>query len=776
MQSRFKPTVNLTAGKCLLAFFVGSCMPLLQRELMSPISIALMLTALCILALRTVVLRFAWVLAACYLLGFLWATINFSLHVRDQFPSQFERLNISLQGQVVGLPTESAGNWRFRFRVDQIEGRVSSLNVLTNKVVQLSCYRCPFDVSADEHWSFTVRLKKPHGYASWGAFDYEKFLFRHQIFARGYVRLKQPFSRIKAAHSSVSQWRQSIQQRLGALTNADSVGNSIIKALAIGDKSGFTHSQRKVFQASGVSHLMAISGLHVGLVFLSVSTLFRWLLWPVAKIYEWLPRQQIVLLPALASAFLYSALAGFAVSTQRAMIMLCVFVLCRMLARDVSLIKVLLIAACVVILIDPFSVLDAGFWLSFSAVLIIAVASRQADKLALVRLQPILWLGMLPITVLLFGQVSFVSPLVNLVVVPLFCLLLVPATLLAVLFMQMGLTGLSNALLSTLTRTYDWVYAALEWVTALPYAHWYATPFASYQWLLCAVLAVAVYRQSRWRGGLCLLLGLSVFINTTDHLAPDELQVVLLDVGQGLAMVIEGPDYVMVYDTGPKYSSGFTTAESVLLPYLRSRGIRYIDTLVISHADNDHFGGYQTVRDAVPVGQVLTSRIDKITDATLCSAGQRWQTGMSVFSIISPATGSPQGSNNGSCVLLVEHGATRLLIAGDIEKQVERFLVRGGVDLQADILLVPHQGSKTSSTDEFIDAVQPKLALVAAGYLNHYGHPHSSVVARYVNRGVELLSTISNGSIVLKIDMHGWLRKSYRVEQRRFWHHQKKPN
>jgi len=765
----------------LLCLFIGACLPLFQSSLLDTHWLLCALLICCLFSYKIKAFRSVSFLLA----GLVWATYLFQSQIDESFPSEFERQTIQVQGVIIGLPSQQSGNTKFRFLVEsanQISGE--PIEVLSDKKLLLSCYRCKLDILPDQRWRLSVRLKRPHGFASWGAFDYEKYLFRHQIVAKGYVRLKESNELLENPKQSVHFWRWRIKQRLASLDTGNSVGMEIVQALSIGDKSGLEQSQRAVFQDTGVSHLMAISGLHVGLVFIGVSIIAGWLLFPFARVFDLLPRQHLVLLPALGSAFLYSALAGFAVSTQRALTMLCVYVLCRLFARDVSLFKVLLITVCLIVLVSPWSILDVGFWLSCGAVFIIAAASSKKigepnERLALVRLQPILWFGMLPITVLFFGQVSFVSPLVNLVAVPLFCLLLIPLTLVGVII---SIVGVADWPLILLSRSFDWVYMALEWVSRTPVAKYYVTEWSAWHWALYVSLVLTFYLRLPFNKVIaqCLIGGsllLAMISNISGGISEDELEIALLDVGQGLAMVIQSGDYVLVYDTGPKYSTGFTAAEAVLLPFLRARGIKRVDKLIISHADNDHIGGYQSLIDAFDVAQVLTSRVDKLTQAKECVSGQHWQQGATFFAILSPSDDTPKGSNNRSCVLQVRHGKTTVLITGDIEKQVERHLLRNQSDsLAADIMLVPHQGSKTSSTPDFIDAVQPSLAILAAGYRNHYGHPHADVVERYNSRKIDLVSTIDNGTVRLKINKQGWQRESYRHARRRFWHHQKKPN
>jgi competence protein ComEC len=778
---------------CLALFFLGACVTLCLAEL-PPIQWLLpMVASLVLLSLRWRVLR----AIAALLIGFAWACYSFQSFLDTGFPAAYERVDFVASGRVEGLPTSSEGNIKFNFRVSAI-----SENTLSNIIgqrIQLSCYRCPLSIRPGETWQFTLRAKRPHGYASWGSFDYEKYLFRHQVIAKGYIRLKGSNSRTSPASNSIDLWRQSFLEELHELVG-QGVGSNIIAALTIGVKSGLSNQQQQVFQTTGVSHLMAISGLHVGLVFVGVMFLLKWLLWPIARIFEYFPRQQIALLPALGAAIFYAALAGFSVSTQRAIIMLLVYAFCKLLAREASLIKVLLIAIIVLLIIDPFSLLDVGFWLSCGAVAVIALVSdkqvsdkqvsskhafddgqKDADepvkKLSLLRLQPLLWLGMLPFSVLFFGKVSLLSPLVNLVAVPLFCVVLIPVTLLSVLLYSLGFKAVGAWCLIQLNTLFDFVFECLQFASQLNFAKIYSTPMIWWQWGLFVILLIGFLKASRSRYIAGLLLVVSVFINTASPLADDELQVTLLDVGQGLAMVVETANSITVYDTGPRYGTGFTAAEAVLLPFLRQRGITFIDTLVISHADNDHIGGLDKVRDAFAVGKTISSRLDKVSGATECVAGQSWQQDHTSFQVISPQYDTPQGSNNRSCVIMLRHFGTKILLTGDIEKQVERFLLKTSKELlKADILLVPHQGSKTSSTAEFLEAVAPTMAMLAAGYKNHYGHPHPAVVERYQSRDIDLLSTIEHGSVLLKINSHGWTKVLYRQRYRRFWHYQKMPN
>jgi len=758
---------------CLAMFFVGVSLTLCLGQLphLNWIILPFLLALIVVFSRNNYGLQ---ILFFC-LFGFSWACYHFNAFSNKSFPDHYERTDFVVLGSIVGLPASKSGNLQFRFKVDVVED--SGLSILNGRVVQLSCYRCPLSIRAGERWRLTLRVKQPHGYASWGAFDYEKYLYRHQVVAKGYIRLKAENHRIGRESGSIHRLRESMLENFYSLYGSG-VGANIIAALTLGVKSGFDNQQQQVFQTTGVSHLMAISGLHVGLVFIAVCSLLKWLLWPIARIFEGIPRQTIVLIPALTVACLYAALAGFSVSTQRALVMLVVYVVCKFVARSANLVKVLLIAITIILLIDPFSILDIGFWLSCGAVAVIAFFTTAQQTRSLIGLQPKLWLGMLPLSVLFFGQVSIVSPFVNLIAVPLFCLLLIPATLLSASLLELGLTGIGGWCLKQLNYVFEIIFHLLELVAQLELAKIYTTPLQWWQWLLFVFLLCAYFlKRHSVRRLIVVLFVASIFIMPAQKLDNDELQITLLDVGQGLAMVIETPNTVTVYDTGPRYGTGFTAAQAVLVPFLHQRGIRTIDTLVISHADNDHIGGLEAVRRSFEVKKTISSRLDKVSSASECVAGDSWRYEQTSFVVLSPQPETPKGSNNHSCVIMLEHLGTKILLSGDIEKQVEHFLVKNSQPfLQADILLVPHQGSKTSSTANFLDAVSPKLAILAAGYKNHYGHPHADVMRRYHQRSIEVLSTIDSGSVLLKINSQGWRKVLYREQERRFWRHQKLPN
>lgn len=769
-------SLNLASSDIVLtAWILGFCWFLLLEQLPNMTALLLLLAASLglLLKIRSLAPIIGFLLASCYAN---WSYLNLQ---NSQLPTQFESVSIGVVGSIIGLPNSNQSHTKFRLKIGRVTNvdnqPLDGVQFLSGKYIDLNCYRCDFEILPDQVWQLTVRLKQPHGYASWGAFDFEKYLFRNQVVARGYVRENETNLLISANTETVDSYRWQIKQHLNHYLEKQTPAKAMIAALTIGDKSFFTNQQRKTLQTTGVSHLMAISGLHIALVFFAVSFLLKWALMPIASVFNWQPRQCLVMLPALMAAFSYAALAGFAVSTQRAFVMLCVFVICRFFSREITLTRVLLISASMILAIDPFSILDVGFWLSCVAVLVIAVVNIKSEQQSLLRLQPLLWLGMIPITVLFFGQISVISPLVNLIMVPLFCLLLIPLVLLSLLFIQLGVIEINLWLLSYLAQALDFVFQILEWCKEIPFALIFPSHINLIQMGLLLLASVSFWFKwkLRWLTVFIAVLLLSI---DRQNIVTDEVQMTLLDVGQGLSIVVEVDDYVLVYDTGPSYPSGFNAVDAVLLPYLRHKGINKIDDLIISHADNDHFGGFNALIDAIEVEQIYTSRLDKIPTAKSCTKGLSWSVKGVQFDMLSPVENSTVGGNDDSCVLSIKTEKFRALLTGDIEKYTERYLTSINTNLNAEFLLVPHHGSKTSSSEAFIDAVSPDIAFIAAGYRNRYRHPHRDIVTRYENRNIKLVSTAESGSTILKFDNDKWNVVEFRKSNRHFWNHQIMPN
>jgi competence protein ComEC len=528
----------------------------------------------------------------------------------------------------------------------------------------------------------------------------------------------------------------------------------------LGERSGIDREQWEVLTRTGTNHLVAISGLHVGLVAAMVFFLGRWAWSRSVHLAGRLAAPRAAALAALAGAFGYSALAGFAVSTQRALIMSAVVLGALILGRTVRPASGLALALVGVLAVDPMSLLSFGFWLSFGAVMVLlyAMGGRLADRGIWRRWGHAQWavaVGLLPMLLLLFGRASVVAPLVNLVAVPLFSLLLLPLVLVASLLallpgldlplvLTARLLGWCLALLQTAA---DWEWAAIH-LSGRPGWVW-AAAFAG-AFLLLAPRGL----PGRWLG---LILVLPLVLVRPPAPAPGEAWFSILDVGQGLAALVRTHEHTLLYDTGPSFPSGFNTGRAVVLPFLRAVGVERIDTLVLSHADRDHVGGLTGLVGAIPIDRILAGDPGRIAEvrAEPCRSGERWVWEGVEMAVLHP-DGSGYSDNDGSCVLRVRTAGAGVLLPGDIEAGVEQALVGQGAEaLASAVLVAAHHGSATSSTRSFLEAVGPRWVVYSSGFGNRFGFPSVEVRRRVAETGAEELNTATAGMIGFRLHRGG---------------------
>ena len=549
-----------------------------------------------------------------------------------------------------------------------------------------------------------------------------------------------------------------------------------MKALTIGDRHDISQSQWQVFRLTGTSHLIAISGLHIGLVaglvYFIVLKCWAW-----TGILRWSP-PKVAALAALVAAFMYSALAGFSIPTQRALIMLTVVMAGIYLQRKVHPLNTLVIAMFVVCLVDPLSVLSAGFWLSFMAVTLIVYAlAGRIGKLpywrSMLKIQWVAAIGLAPLVIFYFQQVSIVSPLANLIAVPFISIVIVPLSLLSVIFMFFW-PSFSAWLFDWLDTMLYELLRVLSVLSELPFAALGNSGNSVWVMFLaltgCFTLLAARGFPGRWLG-LVLLLPLA-FTNG-ETIKPGAIKMTLLDVGQGLSAVIQTAKHTLVFDTGAKISAQFDMGSHVLLPFLRAQNIKKVDRLIISHSDNDHIGGAHSVLQGIDVDQVVSTATGPLEKylPVLCFAGQSWQWDDVQFTLLAPGETSLKGENNQSCVLKIatEHG--NILLTGDIENEAEQWLVdEYTTQLQAEILVAPHHGSKTSSTLPFLLTVKPEYILIPAGYRNRFGFPHRSVLQNYRKINAKWLNTADAGAIIVRVDQKAITVESFREKEGKYWH------
>ncbi len=777
----------------VLAFAAGIWFLQRQADLAPPTTMALLAGAGLALLLAAVgvresapaprrfAARFALALAGAAL-GFAWAGGYAQWRLAQTLPSELEGRDIELTGVVAGLPQELERGLRFAFDVEQALPGVPPR-------ISLAWYRGRDDeadesprvpVRAGERWRLTVRLKRPHGNINPHGFDYEAWLFERGIRATGYVRPKAATERIDARvwHPAyaVEMLREAIRDRFRrALPEAPYAG--ILIALAIGDQQAIAPELWQAFGRTGITHLMSISGLHVtmlaGLAYAAVNWLWR----RSSRLPLRLPAQHAAAIGGLLAAFAYCLLAGFAVPAQRTLYMLGVVALAHVARRELSASRVLALALLLVLLLDPWAVLAAGFWLSFGAVgLLFFIGGGRLGTahwmLEWGRAQWAVTLGMLPALLALFQQFSLVSPLANALAIPLVSFLITPLALAGCLPFLDPLLALAHWITGGLML-------AVDALAALPLAVWQQAAPPGWAVLLAlggsAWLLLPRGFPARWLG---LLAFLPMLTAVPPRPAPGTAAITVLDVGQGLAIHVQTAAHDLLFDAGPAFSADADSGNRIIAPYLRAMGVRRLDTLVVSHADKDHEGGAASVLAALPVALMKTSLpwehplSAQPVRHEVCVDGDAWEWDGVRFEMLHPEPDpGSRKSNDLSCVLRLSAGNKALLLTSDIEAVSElALLARHGKRLAADAMTVPHHGSRTSSTPEFIAAVGARDVIFPVGYRNRFGHPREDVVARYVASGARLHRSDAHGAVRIELGPRGLEFRHQRSESRRYWH------
>ena len=714
--------------------------------------------------------------------GFLLALLHATVIMSSALSPALIGEDILIEGVVASIPERKNNALRFEFKIERTVDEALNLADLPRRV-RVSWYRDAPQMAVGQTWRLMLRLKPAHGFMNPGGFDYEAWLFRRAIRATGYVRTgahNQPLNAQSARYDYViDTWRARLAQGVhDSLPNSPFAG--VFAALSVGVRSGIDDDQWQVLLDTGTNHLMAISGLHVGLIaslaFVAVRRVWTW--WPMAC--AWWPAPKAAALAALVSALMYAALAGFSIPTQRAFIMVGVVALTVIMQRFHTPSRSLALALLVVLIVDPLAVEDVGFWLSFSAVA--AILFVMGGRL---RVGGLWWqwgrvhfaiaIALLPLLLLMFQQASLIGPVANLVAVPVVGLIVTPLVLagVALLVIQQDVAVM---LLRLADGLFGLLWRFLQWCADLPFAL-VVQPMPAVWVALPAVVGVAWLLAprgvpGRWVGGCLVAAAFLLPVAKPPH---GEAWFTLLDVGQGLAAVVETRSSVLVYDTGPRFSATFDTGEAVVVPFLRHRGREAVDMLVISHGDNDHIGGAASVLEKRPVTRILTSVPEAFERgrAEVCRRGQRWQWDGVEFEVLHPSDVAPVSENDGSCVLKVAAGGATLLLTGDIEAAAEHALTtQNHRALVADVLVVPHHGSRTSSTQSFVAAVNPRYALVPVGFANRYRLPNEAVMARYDQRDAVVMESWRHGAIQLRLggELGVSAPVSYRLTAGRYWH------
>jgi len=657
--------------------------------------------------------------------------------------------DITITGSIASVPQYQSRSVRFDFKPKP------SAHNLPHKI-RLSWYQpLPENLTAGAQWQLTVRLKPPHGTMNPGGFDYERWLFQQSIGATGYVRKN--INNKKLAESpafNINKLRQSLAEQIQTqLSDSDNIG--LIQGLLTGLRHNISPHQWQVLQQSGTSHLLAISGLHIGLAAAIGFFCFRWLWSMRANNLLTLPAKQAGAVGGFLLALFYAALAGFSIPTQRALIMLVVLLLALSVRKPISSSQVLSCACLLVLLFDPLAVLSIGFWLSFSAVGIILFLSQHRHpkpRWQWAKVHVFIALGLTPLLLLFSLQTSLVAPIANLIAVPFVSLIIVPLLLLSAILIWLYPPA-SAVLLKLADSLIGLLMQLLSNLASLPYSHWENTHIPNYFFIPLFIATFIILSPKGLPAKWLAILGfLPLLAATTNQPKQGDFDFTLLDVGQGLSAVIQTQHHTLVFDAGAKFSEQSDAGKNVVGPYLRYQGLNKIDTLIISHSDNDHIGGAQSLLKHFPTHTVLSSQKTDLLNSQLCLADQSWQWDGVSFTLLNPHPSQIGSKNNLSCVLKVSNASHSVLLSGDIERQTEKKLIdRYGPQLASTILVAPHHGSNTSSTLDFIEAVNAKTILFPTGYLNRYHFPNEQVIQRYQNSGAKRYNTADHGAVLMQL-------------------------
>ncbi|TAG25923.1 MAG: DNA internalization-related competence protein ComEC/Rec2 [Burkholderiales bacterium] len=810
----------------LLCFVLGCALQLQQRELFSTwIYSAFSLVAGVFIAgtaikfivnpdaLRSSMRRLhaaAGLLILCLaaaILGFAQTGWRAAIYGDDALDARLEGVDIRITGVVAAMPQRDESGIRFRLDVESAqllqEGKAVAVQLPPR--IQLSWYRSlprlsedaalvPFaelnsgsgHIKAGERWQMVARLKAPHGNLNPYGFDYELWLWEQGIAATGYVRATPrealrgdgPVKLGDTWQHPLEATRQKVRDAIFEKVSSPQLAG-VIAALAVGDQAAIDRADWDVYRATGVAHLMSISGLHITMFAWGAALLIGGLWRRNMRLTTVFPAQHAALIGGVLLATAYAAFAGWGVPAQRTIWMLCAAAVLKLSGKQWPWPLVWLLVLALIVALDPWALLSAGFWLSFVAVGILFAtdAGRGSEQQQgiwsrlknMLREQWVITLALTPLSLLLFNQVSVVGLLANALAIPWVTLVITPLAMLGVI---------APPIWDAAALCVQALGMLLGWLAQVPFATVSVASSAGFLPAIALFGAILLVLRLPWAmrftGAVMILPMLLV---SPPRPAQGEFALLGADIGQGNAILVQTANHSLLYDAGPRFSRESDAGQRTLVPLLRALDEK-LDVLMISHRDADHIGGAAAVLKMQPQAQLISSieegnDLQQIRKAERCIAGQKWNWDGINFEILHPQTADydfQQKPNAMSCVLRISNGRHTVLLVGDLEAAQEQRLVSENAALQADLLLMPHHGSKTSSTPQFLDAVKPGIALIQAGYRNRFQHPVPEVMARYQERGIRTIASPMCGAASWQSAEPKTVR-CQRETHKRYWHH-----
>ncbi|RCU52585.1 DNA internalization-related competence protein ComEC/Rec2 [Corallincola holothuriorum] len=714
------------------------------------------------------------------LAGVTWLCLFNANYAANILPDELAGQDITTTSEIISLPRRIDDGWRFMVRLKAYESSDSIGYPFAPPIwqgkVKLNWYHTELTPKLGDVWQWRVRLKPPVGFANDGGMDYEKYLVSQEVHAAGYIR-----GEIRQL-TTATNYREQLRAKISALVQSLS-HKDLILALTLGDRSLISSDRWQLLSVTGTSHLIAISGLHIGLIFLLAHKL-------LTAVMGWVPylsnritvKVPLVICLALSVSGVYALLSGFALPAQRAWFGIAIWCALSCLHVRISRMTGLLALMALFVIVSPAVLYGASFWLSFGAVANIALLhwwwcrregqaiSRKIAELLVMQLG--LSVMMMPLTLLQLGFVAPLTPISNLLVVPLITFVVVPLLLVSVVILLFSpvLAGSMFVFVDQILALFTWW---LNWLSSGGLGT-YILPIIVACLLFFAVILVAVNRRF-WPLALCLASSpLLLSLRTVD---PSRWQIEVFDVGQGLAVVIQQGDDVLLYDTGNRYKSGFVVAEHTVVPWLIQHNISRLTYLVLSHDDTDHVGGAEAVLSKMDVGTLISPTVGSHRDLSSeqlervrCQAGQTLFFNELEINMLSPSLPLTRNKNDRSCVLHISDGRHSLMLTGDIERSAELEMLRNGVTLPSNVLLAPHHGSGSSSSLAWLTAVAPDYAVFSRGAYNRYRFPAEEVKERYHSLSVETLDTACSGQISIEVTTEGLSVAHYRQRTGVFSH------